>query len=272
MNILHFIQLLIIDIWILYSLKVGYLNKLISPKFNSIMLITSFFFICLAIYIIYLIIRKRIKIIVKFDSNFLLILILVIALFSDKNIQAKGIIKNKYKNSFSFSKIDNVLKGAGLTDNKSENIVNKFSVEKNSAGSKNELSYKHVDLMQIYQDLQKKSNKNDIEDISYKIETIGQIYEPSDNNMQLYEKEFMLVRFMMICCIADMAPVAIVVENNANIDFSDDEQWLRIKGEIRFIKNAKTGEYIGFLEDEKIEKINEPEIPYLNPINYMAEN
>ncbi len=271
MNILHFIQLIVINIWVLYSLKSGFINKLISPKFNNIILFTGVLFFISSIYIFYLILKKRINIQIKFDMTFLLISFLIIALFSDKKVQSNAIIKNKYKDSVTFSKIDSVLKNTGVKQENSQTAeINKSDADDFKIVNDTS-SYLNKDLMQIYQDLRNIKNVKDIQKLSYKIDTIGQIYDPSDGNFELYEKEFMLVRFLMVCCIADMVPIAIIVENNSNINFSDEEQWLRIKGKIQFIKNKKNGEYMGFLKDDNIEKISEPELLYLNPINYMTQ-
>ena len=269
MNILYLFQIILIDIWVLFNLKSGMVNKLISAKFNDIIVVTGFLLLICSLVIFYLIIKGRIKIIFKFDPGFFIVAFLIIALFSDKKVKSSNIIINKYKGSVNFNMADYIKKNTGIEKNYNSKEMPQ-SLQTGTAGDT--LSYQRKDLIQVYNELTKLKNPEDIENYSYNIETIGQIYLSTNNNIELYEKEFMLVRFFMVCCVADMTPIAIVVENKANIDFTDDEQWLQIRGRISFVKNKNNSGYYGFLEDENIEKIPEPEILYLNPISYLNES
>ncbi|HPG30176.1 MAG TPA: hypothetical protein PLQ81_05285, partial [bacterium] len=259
MNIVYVIQIILINFWVLYNLKNGLINKLVSPKFNDIIFITGLSLILFIICFFYLLLKKRIRPYVKLDLVFFIITLLItILFFGDKTVQSKSIIKNKYKGTVLFSKFDSAIQNTGSQISPEKSALSKKTLEKKIKKTIEPVLYtdKYIskDLMRIYNELEKITDEKNKKKLRYKVEVIGQPYEPADNQIELFEKEFMLVRFLMVCCVADMVPIAIVVENKANVDFSDDEQWFKIKGTIEFIKEEKSGSFFGFLTDDQIEK------------------
>lgn len=90
------------------------------------------------------------------------------------------------------------------------------------------------------------------------IEITGFVYK--DKNIK--ENEFIIGRFMMLCCAADMQIAGIKCDSN-NLESYDNDTWIKVSGKI------KTDIYEGAIEPvivvEKIEKDLSPDTSYVYP-------
>ena len=68
---------------------------------------------------------------------------------------------------------------------------------------------------------------------------------------------FTLTRFSILCCAADVIPHSVAIAPKSPVDFPNDT-WLRVSGAL---KQMPDGEWV--LEAESIERVAEPENPYL---------
>lgn len=330
MNLLHFLEILIINIWIMFSLKTGMINKLISAKFNMLIYTGSIFIFIMLTLIIILKIKNKFDFTLKFDATFFIICLLILGLFSDKKIQSKNLINEKYKGSIVFynqdigsenlqfrpkpqipkkdvkknntplqepkviqdknneqNKLTQNMSMEGIQNKKKERLTQNITADKVKNNTKEYSTiydeesevYQKKDIGQIYYELKNFKSNKEIAEYSYKVEVIGQIYDQEekpeqyeqdeDNIIDLKENEFIIVRFLMICCVADMIPLGLIIENNQKIKTTDYEQWVCVKGKIRFLKDERLGVYYGYIHDDSIEKIEPPEVEYLNPIDYL---
>lgn len=289
MNIIHLIQLFIINVWILSIWHSEKINLLIAQKFNGLIL-----FGCCALYLIltiilFLSIVKKINLYFKFDITAFIFIILIFGSASDYGIEADSLIANKYKgrilteisNANQFlnaeknidlpqknlsPKNPNINKSKIISEINSKTVVQdtisflvpdfKISFDEN---------YRELDLLEIYLELNKIKNKNDILNRKYNVETIGQIYpEIKGYDLKLKENEFFLMRFAMVCCAADMIPIAVVIKNKKNFKIKK-KCWAKVKGEIHFLLDKQSGGFYGIINDHDIEEIPALQEQYLLP-------
>lgn len=90
------------------------------------------------------------------------------------------------------------------------------------------------------------------------IEISGFVYR--DNSLK--ENEFIIGRFMMVCCAADMQIAGITCDNN-NLQSYDNDTWVKIKGIIK--KDTREGEVDPVIVLEHIEKDMSPDTSYVYP-------
>ncbi len=74
------------------------------------------------------------------------------------------------------------------------------------------------------------------------------------------QSQFLVGRFIVSCCVADAAPVGLVVQGEETAEFEDD-QWIEIWG--HFETKTFDGELAPVLIIDKIEAIEQPAQPYL---------
>jgi putative membrane protein len=90
------------------------------------------------------------------------------------------------------------------------------------------------------------------------IEITGFVYKDKD----LKENEYIIGRFMMICCAADMQIAGIRCDSN-NLESYDSDTWIKIKGKIK--KDTFEGEVDPLIVVEHVEKDLNPDTSYVYP-------
>jgi uncharacterized repeat protein (TIGR03943 family) len=74
------------------------------------------------------------------------------------------------------------------------------------------------------------------------------------------ESQLRVGRFIVSCCVADAAPVGLIVQGEEAADFEDD-QWIEVQG--HFETNLFDGEATPLLIIDQIKAIEQPPQPYL---------
>ncbi|MDS0524664.1 TIGR03943 family protein [Clostridium sp. SHJSY1] len=88
------------------------------------------------------------------------------------------------------------------------------------------------------------------------IEIVGFVYKEQGMN----EKQFALVRNMMVCCTADMQMVGLLCESEETIKYELDT-WLKVNGTIE--KSPDNNDVM--VKIKKMEKVDAPKTPYVYP-------
>lgn len=76
------------------------------------------------------------------------------------------------------------------------------------------------------------------------------------------DDQFMVARFVLVCCVADATPVGLVVQTPDAAAFQADT-WVRVRG--AFAQGAVNGEPMPVLVAESVEAVAPPPQPYLYP-------
>ncbi|MBP7652255.1 DUF1980 domain-containing protein [Candidatus Dependentiae bacterium] len=266
MNLLHVIILFFFDVSISAVILTGHLSEFVHPRFTAV-IYTGFILLSMGICAAFMIFFfRKLKIFFKVDFTVILLLPIFFALWSNKNINSMSLIDHKFKGKINPKKIEELKINTGLKSGFTKKTENNTVIEKNIIKDydKNE-KYRQLNILEAYNELNSIGSKDKIKKISYNIDVIGQIYYPTtENKLELYENEIMIVRFVMVCCAADMTPMGLIIENK-NKYSENFEEWIRVKGKIEFIENSKIGGFFGFVRDHTIEKIDPPEIEWLYP-------
>lgn len=90
------------------------------------------------------------------------------------------------------------------------------------------------------------------------IEITGFVYK--DKNLK--ENEFIIGRFMMVCCAADMQIVGIRCDST-NLEPYENDTWIKVKGKLK--KDAYEGKIDPIIVAEHIEKDLNPNTSYVYP-------
>lgn len=90
------------------------------------------------------------------------------------------------------------------------------------------------------------------------VDVVGFVYrEPSHP-----DDGFMLARFTLSCCVADAFPIGMPVIADEAGDLAEGE-WLRVGGQLK--ASAFGGEFLPVVVAEMVERVDEPQQPYLYP-------
>ncbi|MCE5219796.1 MAG: TIGR03943 family protein [Clostridium sp.] len=90
------------------------------------------------------------------------------------------------------------------------------------------------------------------------IEITGFVYKDKD----LKENEFIIGRFMMVCCAADMQIAGMRCEGN-NLESYDNDTWIKVKGKIK--KDTYEGSVDPVIVVEDLKKDMSPDTSYVYP-------
>ncbi len=90
------------------------------------------------------------------------------------------------------------------------------------------------------------------------IEIKGQVLKDSELNPD----EFVVVRFMMSCCTADLQPIGIICRYNAAGKL-ESNAWIKINGKI--VQDSYEGELYPLIEVESVENAAKPQEEYIYP-------
>lgn len=105
-------------------------------------------------------------------------------------------------------------------------------------------AYKNVTIPELMQAGHIKSGK---------VTVVGQLVGPAPGNAP---DEYLIANFTMVCCVADLRPVAILMKITGGFP-PEQGQWVRVKG---IVSRDKRGVV---LTTQEIERIAEPNPPYL---------
>lgn len=90
------------------------------------------------------------------------------------------------------------------------------------------------------------------------IDITGFVYKDKD----LKQNQFIIGRYMMICCAADMQIAGIICDSN-NLGTYDNDTWVKVRGKIK--KDAYEGQVDPVIEVEHIEIDLNPDTSYVYP-------
>jgi uncharacterized repeat protein (TIGR03943 family) len=90
-------------------------------------------------------------------------------------------------------------------------------------------------------------------------DVIGFVYR---DDPRFSDKQFMVSRFTVACCVADASALGLIVETDELGAFKQD-QWVRVVG--RFSTGQFANETVPVIKAEKIEATEQPAAPYLYP-------
>jgi putative membrane protein len=77
--------------------------------------------------------------------------------------------------------------------------------------------------------------------------------------------QFVIYRFVVVCCAADAIPVQIVIKSPRPIAFKSDD-WIRVAGTVR--TGMQDGKTVPVIEADQIDPIAAPDDPYLSPAQF----
>lgn len=140
----------------------------------------------------------------------------------------------------------------------------------NEASSKTESDSSENDKIDIEDNIIKVSPRNFVSSLNEiynntdeyngdEIELSGFVYK----DKTLKGNEFIIGRYMMVCCAADMQVVGFTCDNNNNLQSFENNTWIIIKGKIK--KSTSGSDSSPIVELEKIEKDPNPDASYVYP-------
>lgn len=142
---------------------------------------------------------------------------------------------------------DNKEKDATNINKNSSNDDSKADIDENGQIKVTDKNY--VDFVtQVENNVDNYLNKD--------IEIVGFVYKEQGMN----EKQFALVRNMMVCCTADMEMLGFLCENQEAVKYELDT-WLKVNGTIEKAPNNKDV----MIKVKKMEKIDTPKTPFVYP-------
>ncbi len=201
--------------------------------------------------------KKKIKF-----KNYVIFILPLIMVFFMQNVNANSITKtndiNPNENSNSGpSENSNITSSdsdyeiySGKTESDGQGIVDKKQLDiKNNIIEVNQKNFV-FSLDEILGNPDKYEGKE--------IEIAGFVYR----NKDLKKNEFIIGRFMMVCCAADMQIAGITCDNN-NLESYSNNTWVKVKGKIK--KDTYDGEVDPLIVIEHIEKDPNPDTSYVYP-------
>lgn len=93
------------------------------------------------------------------------------------------------------------------------------------------------------------------------IEISGFIY--NDKNLKLNENQFIIARYMMVCCAADMQIAGLRCQYSTNQNSFDLNTWVKISGKVKI--DTYEGSYDPLILIDKIEIDPNPDTSYVYP-------
>ncbi|GAA0077671.1 TIGR03943 family protein [Clostridium sp. CTA-5] len=210
---------------------------------------------------------------IKFKDYIIFVIPLIMIFFMESNSVSSTTIKSS---DINVNTSANVISDTNL-NNLSRDNINQDNNFKNDSRS-DVYKEKYENNIQVTSDKKELDIKDNVININSKnfvfsldeilanpekyvgqdIEITGFVYK--DKNIK--ENEFIIGRFMMVCCAADMQIAGIKCDIN-NLESYDNDTWLKVKGKI------KTDIYEGAIEPvivvEKIEKDLSPDTSYVYP-------
>ncbi len=90
-----------------------------------------------------------------------------------------------------------------------------------------------------------------------------------DDAIDLQSTDLVMVRMLMVCCIADLQPIGIVVANRSGADDSAYDEWFHIRGTLTFRRLPQNAGWYAYITDDEVTPIGIPDRPYLYP-DYAA--
>ncbi|MBW6411199.1 TIGR03943 family putative permease subunit [Clostridium weizhouense] len=210
---------------------------------------------------------------IKFKNYIIFMIPLIMIFFMESNSVSSTAIKSS---DINVNTTSNVISDSNLNNLSRDNINQDNNLENDSRSDVYKEKYENN--LQVTSDKKELDIKDNVININSKnfifsldeilanpekyvgqdIEITGFVYK--DKNIK--ENEFIIGRFMMVCCAADMQIAGIKCDIN-NLESYDNDTWVKVKGKI------KTDIYEGTIEPvivvEKIEKDLNPDTSYVYP-------
>lgn len=209
--------------------------------------------------------KKKIKF-----KNYIIFILPLIMVFFMQNINANSAIKTNdaTTNETSDNSLNNDL-------NKTSNITNtlisadstyELYSGKTESDGQGIINKKYLDIENNIIEVNQKNFVFSLDEIignpdkyaGKEIEITGFVYRDEDSK----ENEFIIGRFMMVCCAADMQIAGIRCDNN-NLESYSNDTWVKIKGKIK--KDTYEGQVDPLIVVEYIEKDLSPDTSYVYP-------
>lgn len=210
---------------------------------------------------------------VKFKNYVVFIIPLIMIFFMENNSASSTTIKSSDINantSFDISSNSN-LNNANLdntlnsTSNESVGALDLYG-GKSESGVQGTSDKKELDIKDNVINVNAKNFVFSLDEIiantdkyvGKEIEITGFVYK----NETIKENEFIVGRFMMVCCAADIQIAGIRCENS-NLESYDNDTWIKVKGKIK--KDTYEGTVDPVIVVEHMEKDINPDTSYVYP-------
>ena len=210
---------------------------------------------------------------IKFKNYVIFIIPLIMIFFMESNSASSTKIKSSDINantSFDISSNSNV--NSTNHDNTLNNTANEATGELDLYGGKSESDVKgtsdkkELDIKDNVINVNAKNFVFSLDEIidntdkyvGQEIEITGFLYK----NENLKNNEFVVGRFMMVCCAADMQIAGIRCENS-KLESYDNDTWIKVKGKIK--KDIYEGTVDPVIVVEYLEKDLNPDTSYVYP-------
>lgn len=132
------------------------------------------------------------------------------------------------------------------------NIVSEPGYDKYLVASAAAKLPERVSIIDIHADFEKLLGKN--------IQTVGRYMSQAPG---VPDDKFVIFRFVMVCCVADAQPVAVLVKGPRNPNLKE-ESWLEVEGILE--KATVQGNPAAVINATRIRTTGEPANPYLTPM------
>lgn len=199
-------------------------------------------------------------------KNYIVFLIPLVLVFFMETTNANSAIQNNTTNinensNNETSTINNIFNTSdttnstyGLYNNPAETNTQETTTKKTLDIENNVIQINQRNFVFSLNELIQNPDKYD----GKEIEITGFVYK--DKNLK--ENEFVIGRFMMVCCAADMQIVGIRCDSN-NLEHYENDTWIKVKGKLK--KDTYEGKIDPIIVAEHIEKDLNPNTSYVYP-------
>lgn len=205
-------------------------------------------------------------------KNYVIFIIPLSIIFLMESVTAKTEIKSNDINVTTSSNIiSNNRNNRTVTGDQEKSTINNESEYeiysgKTESGGEGTVNKKELDIKNNVINVNSKNFVFSLDEIlgnsdkyeGKEIEITGFVYK--DKNLK--ESEFIIGRFMMVCCAADLQIAGIRCESNKKELYNNDT-WIKLKGKIK--KDVYDGETDPIIIVEQVEKDSNPDTSYVYP-------
>ncbi|EHJ02357.1 protein of unknown function DUF1980 [Clostridium sp. DL-VIII] len=207
--------------------------------------------------------KKKLKI-----KNYIIFIIPLVMIFFMQNTNANSAIKTSDLNSISNSNSssDTNQNNNGYNNSNSTSSTYELYGGKVESDGQGNVEKKELDIKNNIIQVNSKNFVFSLDEIignpdkydGKEIEITGFVYK--DKNLK--ENDFIIGRFMMVCCAADMQVAGIRCDSN-NLESYSSDTWVKIKGKIK--KDTYEGQVDPLIIVEHIERDLNPDTSYVYP-------
>jgi len=269
---------IMLKIVILFAISGFYFKIIISneillyvhPRILPFIIFAMIFMFIIALFLVTESLYKRKKK-VRFKSYVIFIIPLIMIFFMESATAKSEIKSNDINIPTSSNTISNNSNNRSATGDQEKSIINNgaefelYSGKTESDGG-GTVDKKELDIKDNVINVNSKNFVFSLDEIlgnpdkyeGKEIEITGFVYK--DKNLK--ESEFIIGRFMMVCCAADLQIAGIRCESN-NKELYNNDTWIKLKGKIK--KDVFEGAVEPIIMVEQVEKDSNPDTSYVYP-------